>query len=150
MLSDIFPTGLECGVLPSKIAPGSTVAIVGAGPVGLAALIAARFYSPSLIIMICTNANRLKVAKELGADLCVVNPRGGGNGGVKETVMEATGGRGVDAVLEAVGVKEAFELCEEIVAPGGVIANVGVHGKKVDLHLEDLWARNICKFLFVG
>lgn len=144
MLSDIFPTGLECGVLNSKVEPGSTVAIVGAGPVGLAALITAQFYSPSTIIMVCTNENRLKVAKEMGADFCV-NPKEGLEETVRK-VMEWTGGTGADCVMEAVGVPDTFELCEKIVAPGGVIANVGVHGKKVDLHLEDLWAKNICMF----
>lgn len=139
MLSDIFPTGLECGVLNSKVTPGSSVAIVGGGPVGLAAMITAQFYSPSAIIMICTNESRLAVAKELGADY-IVNPK---KEDVEEVVRGITGGRGCDCVMEAVGVPASFEMCENIVAPGGVIANVGVHGTKVDLHLEDLWAKNI-------
>ncbi|MDB5562611.1 MAG: alcohol dehydrogenase [Hyphomicrobiales bacterium] len=139
MLSDILPTGFECGVLNGKVAPGGTVAIVGAGPIGLAALLTAQFYAPAEIIMIDLDDNRLKVAKRFGAT-SVINSTGGN---ASETVMAMTGGRGVDTAIEAVGIPMTFELCEKIVAPGGVIANVGVHGVKVDLHLENLWDRNI-------
>ncbi|KAH8660960.1 chaperonin 10-like protein [Tricladium varicosporioides] len=139
MLSDIFPTGLECGVLNGKVEPGSTVVIVGAGPVGLAAMITAQLYSPSMIIMIDTDQNRLKVAHELGAHH-TVDPT---NGKAEEFVKGVTDGKGCDTVIEAVGVPASFELCQNLVAPGGVIANVGVHGTKVDLHLESLWAQNI-------
>jgi len=138
MLSDLFPTGLECGVLNSKISPGSTVAIVGAGPIGLAAMITAQLYSPSAVIMIDMDENRLKMAKEFGATHTVVS----GEGAV-EKVMETTGGRGCDAVLEAVGIPATFEMAQDLVAVGGVIANVGVHGKPVSLHLEKLWDKNI-------
>ena len=139
LLSDILPTGFECGVLNGKVEPGSTVAIVGAGPIGLAALLTAQFYSPAEIIMIDTDANRLEVAKRFGATAVV----DASAGRAAETVLELTGGRGVDTAIEAVGVPASFTTCERIVAPGGVIANVGVHGVKVDLHLEDLWSRNI-------
>jgi alcohol dehydrogenase len=139
MLSDILPTGFECGVLNGKVAPGGTVAIVGAGPIGLAALLTAQFYAPAEIIMIDLDDNRLEVAKRFGAT-SVINSTGGK---ASETVMAMTGGRGVDTAIEAVGIPTTFELCETIVAPGGVIANVGVHGVKVDLHLENLWDRNI-------
>ncbi len=139
MLSDIFPTGLECGVLNGKVEPGSTVVIVGAGPVGLAAMITAQLYSPSTIIMIDMDHNRLKVAKTLGAHH-TIDPR---DGNAEEAVKALTGGKGCDTVIEAVGVPQTFELCQNLVAPGGVIANVGVHGTKVDLHLENLWAQNI-------
>jgi alcohol dehydrogenase len=140
MLSDIFPTGLECGVLNGKVNPGSTVAIVGAGPVGLAALITARLYSPSLIIMIDSDINRLETAKKLGAHY-TIDPT---NGEAAKNVKSITDGKGCDAVIEAVGIPATFELCQELVAPGGTIANVGVHGTKVDLHLEKLWSQNIC------
>lgn len=139
MLSDILPTGFECGVLNGKVQPGSTVAIVGAGPIGLAALLTAQFYSPAEIIMIDLDENRLAVAKRFGATGTVNS----GTGDVAEAVMKMTGGRGVDTAIEAVGIPATFELCELIVAPGGTIANIGVHGTKVELHLERLWDRNL-------
>lgn len=139
MLSDILPTGFECGVLNGKVVPGSTVAIVGAGPVGLAALLTAQFYSPAEIIMIDLDDNRLEVARAFGATQ-VINSA---NGAAAEAVMALTGGLGVDTAIEAVGIPATFILCEAIVAAGGTIANVGVHGTKVDLHLERLWAHNI-------
>jgi alcohol dehydrogenase len=139
MLSDILPTGFECGVLNGKVQPGSTVAIVGSGPIGLAALLTAQFYAPADIIMIDLDDNRLEVAKRFGAT-AVVNSS---DGKARETVMKLTGGRGVDTAIEAVGVPATFELCEQLVAPGGTIANIGVHGKPVTLHLEQLWDRNI-------
>ena len=139
MLSDILPTGFECGVLNGKVEPGSTVAIVGAGPIGLAALLTAQFYSPAEIIMVDLDDNRLQVSKRLGAT-AVINA---GNGKAADAVMKLTGGRGVDTAIEAVGVPASFLTCEDIVAPGGTIANIGVHGIKVDLHLERLWAQNI-------
>jgi len=139
MLSDILPTGFECGVLNGKVEPGSTVAIVGSGPIGLAALLTAQFYSPAEIIMIDLDDNRLEVAKRFGATT-VINST---DGKAVEKVMKMTGKRGVDTAIEAVGIPATFELCEQLVAPGGTIANIGVHGKKVDLHLESLWDRNI-------
>jgi alcohol dehydrogenase len=139
MLSDILPTGFECGVLNGKVEPGSTVAIVGSGPIGLAALLTAQFYSPAEIIMVDLDDNRLAVAKHFGATATVNSS----DGKAVEAIMKMTGKRGVDTAIEAVGVPATFELCEKIVAPGGVIANIGVHGKKVDLHLESLWDRNI-------
>lgn len=139
MLSDILPTGFECGVLNGKVAPGSTVAIVGAGPIGLAALLTAQLYSPAEIIVIDLDDNRLAMAKKFGATQ-VINSS---DGKAAESVKALTGGRGVDAAIEAVGIPVTFELCEKIVDPGGVIANIGVHGQKVDLHLETLWSQNI-------
>ena len=139
MLSDILPTGFECGVLNGKVQPGNTVAIVGAGPIGLAALLTAQFYSPAEIIMIDLDQNRLDLAKGFGATAIVDST----DGGAISAVMKLTGGRGVDTAIEAVGLPATFELCEGIVAPGGTIANVGVHGTKVVLHLERLWDRNI-------
>jgi alcohol dehydrogenase len=139
MLSDILPTGFECGVLNGKVEPGSIVAIVGAGPVGMAALLTAQFFSPAEIIMIDLDGNRLEVARRFGATTVVNNS----DGNAVETIMNLTGRRGVDTAIEAVGVPATFELCAKIIAPGGIIANVGVHGVKVDLHLESLWDRNI-------
>jgi alcohol dehydrogenase len=139
MLSDILPTGFECGVLNGKVAPGSTIAIVGSGPVGLAALLTAHFYSPAEIIMIDLDDNRLEIARRFGATSTVNST----DGNAMAAVMALTGNRGVDTAIEAVGVPATFELCEQIIAPGGVIANVGVHGKPVALHLEQLWDRNI-------
>jgi alcohol dehydrogenase len=139
MLSDILPTGFECGVLNGRVQPGNTVAIVGSGPIGLAALLTAQFYSPAEIIMIDLDDNRLKVAKRFGATV-VINST---DGKAVEAVMKMTGGRGVDTAIEAVGIPATFEMCEKIIAPGGTIANIGVHGTKVDLHLENLWDRNL-------
>lgn len=139
MLSDILPTALECGVLNGRVQPGSTVAIVGAGPIGLATLLTAQFYSPAEIIMIDLNDDRLAAAKRFGASATVNS----GDGKAAEAVMQLTDGRGVDTAIEAVGVPATFELCQQIVAAGGTIANIGVHGVKVDLHLESLWDRNI-------
>jgi alcohol dehydrogenase len=139
MLSDILPTGFECGVLNGKVAPGSTVAIVGSGPVGLAALLTAQLYSPAEIIMIDLDDNRLEVARKFGATQTINSTDGKAAG----AVMALTDKRGVDTAIEAVGIPTTFELCEKIIAPGGTIANIGVHGVKVDLHLERLWDSNI-------
>jgi alcohol dehydrogenase len=139
MLSDILPTALECGVLNGRVQPGGTVAIVGSGPIGLAALLTAQFYSPAQTIMIDLDDGRLEVAKRFGATHTINSS----NGKAVETVMKLTDGLGVDTAIEAVGMPATFELCQQIVAAGGVLANIGVHGVKVDLHLEKLWDRNI-------
>jgi alcohol dehydrogenase len=139
MLSDIFPTGFECGVLNGRVQPGDSVAIVGAGPVGLAAMLTAQLYSPSQLIHIDQDQNRLAAAKSLGATTTIDNT----DGKAAEKVMALTGGLGADVVIEAVGLAATFELCQKLVAPGGRIANVGVHGKSATLHLETLWSRNI-------
>lgn len=139
MLSDILPTGFECGVLNGKVAPGSTLAIVGSGPIGLAALLTAQFYSPAQVIMIDLDDNRLGMARQFGATDTINS----GDGRAAERVKTLTGGRGVDTAIEAVGVPATFLLCQDLIAAGGTIANVGVHGQKVDLHLERLWSQNI-------
>lgn len=139
MLSDILPTGFECGVLNGKVQPGATIAIVGAGPIGLAALLTAQFYSPSELMVIDFDDNRLEMSSRFGATTTINNR----DGKAVEKIMKMTDGRGVDTAIEAVGVPSSFVTCEDIVAPGGVIANIGVHGVKVDLHLERLWDRNI-------
>lgn len=139
MLSDILPTGFECGVLNGEVKPGDTIAIVGAGPIGLAVLLTAQFYSPAAIIMIDLDDKRLAVAKSFGATTLINSS----NGDAAEQVMKLTNGAGVDAAIEAVGMPATFDICQAIVAVGGRIANVGVHGKPVELHLENLWDRNI-------
>ena len=139
MLSDILPTGFECGVLNGQVKPGDTVAIVGAGPIGLAALLTAQFYTPAEIIMIDMDDNRLAVSKQFGATQTVNNR----NEDAIRRVYELTGNKGADVVIEAVGVPATFELCQSIVAPGGHIANIGVHGKSATLHLEKLWSHNV-------
>ncbi len=139
MLSDILPTGFECGVLNGQVKPGDIVAIVGSGPVGLAALLTAQFFTPAEIIMVDLDDNRLAVAKTFGANQTVNS----GHGHAIEEIMRLTGNKGVDVAIEAVGIPATFELCEKIIAPGGHLANVGVHGKSVELHLETLWAQNI-------
>lgn len=139
MLSDILPTGFECGVLNGQVKPGDVIAIVGAGPVGLAALLTAQFYSPSRIIMIDQDDNRLKVSKTFGAT-DTINSK---SSNVKQKVMELTDNKGVDVSIEAVGIPETLELCFDIITAGGHIANIGVHGKSVLLHMENLWSHNI-------
>jgi alcohol dehydrogenase len=139
MLSDILPTGFECGVLNGQVKPGDTVAIVGAGPVGLAVLLTAQFYSPAAIFMIDLDDKRLAVAKQFGATTQINSS----DGQAAKHLMELTEGAGVDVAIEAVGIPATFDICQGIVAPGGRIANVGVHGKPVVLHMEKLWDRNI-------
>ena len=139
MLSDILPTGFECGVLNGQVKPGDTVAIVGAGPIGLAVLLTAQFYSPAAILMIDLDDNRLRVAKDFGATTLINSA----DGKAVERVLELTGGEGVDVAVEAVGMPATFDICQSILAPGGRLANVGVHGKPVELHVEKLWDRNI-------
>ncbi len=139
MLSDILPTGFEVGVLNGKVKPGDTVAIVGGGPVGLAALLTAQLYSPAELIMVDLDDNRLAEAKKLGATKTVNS----GDGKAVEKVKALTGGVGVDVAIEAVGIPATFDVCQEIVAAGGHIANVGVHGKPVSLKLEKLWIQNV-------
>lgn len=138
-LADILPTAYEVGVLNGGVQPGDTVAIVGAGPVGLAAILTAKLYTPGRIIAIDLAASRLEKARELGADFTIDN----GTENAVERVMELTGGLGADVVIEAVGRPETFELCTELVRPGGRIANVGVHGHPVTLHLERLWIHGV-------
>ncbi|MFA6598190.1 MAG: zinc-dependent alcohol dehydrogenase family protein [Ignavibacteriaceae bacterium] len=136
MLSDILPTGFECGVLKGEVKPGDTVAIVGAGPIGLAALLTAQFYSPAEIIMVDLDENRLSVAKTFGATKLVSK-------NAVDEIMKLTNGKGVDVAIEAVGISATFDICQAIVAAGGHIANIGVHGKSVELHLEKLWSKTI-------
>ncbi len=134
MLSDIMPTGLEIGVKPVDV-----IAIIGAGPVGMSTLLTAQFYSPARIIMIDTDPARLGLARQFGATDTVEV----GREDATAAVMALTGGQGVDVAIEAVGVPATFDVCRTIVAAGGRIANVGVHGKPVELHIEELWIKNI-------
>ncbi|MCW2876396.1 MAG: alcohol dehydrogenase [Sphaerisporangium sp.] len=138
LVTDILPTAYEVGVRNGHVEPGDTVVIVGAGPVGLAAVITARLYSPSTIIVIDKAVTRLQAAKDLGAHIVA-----GPDSNIVELVQAATDGLGADVVMEAVGTPQTFELCTTLVRPGGRIANIGVHGKPATLHLEDLWIRDI-------
>jgi alcohol dehydrogenase len=138
-LSDILPTSYECGVLNGAVKPGDSVAIVGAGPIGLAAVLLSRLHSPSLILAIDLEPARLERARQLGADATIRS----GMEDVPARVRELTGGAGVDVAMEAVGIPETFELCADLLKPGGRLANIGVHGEPVTLHLERLWAHNI-------
>jgi len=139
MLADILPTGYEVGVLNGKVGPGDTVAVVGAGPIGLSAITGARLYTPGRVIAIDLADARLKAALEFGADLTVNN----GHEDAVAYVQSVTGGRGADVAIEAVGVPASFELCTSLVRPGGHVANIGVHGKPATLHLESLWIKDI-------
>src|SRR5262249_10323983 len=139
MLSDILPTGFECGVLNGRVRPGDVIAIVGAGPIGLAALLTARLYSPSDVIMIDLDDHRLGTATRLGAARAIHS----GREDAVHRVTELTGGRGVDVAIEAVGVPATFDVCQSVVGAGGRIASIGVFGKSVELRLERLWSQNI-------
>jgi len=139
MLSDILPTGFEIGVQYGRVAPGDTVAVVGAGPVGLAVVATSSLYGAAQIVAIDLDENRLDIAKSVGATHCVNS----GAADWKEQVLALTDGYGVDVAVEAVGVPATFEMCTQLVRPGGRVANVGVHGKPVQLALQDLWIKNI-------
>lgn len=139
MLADILPTGYEVGVLNGQVQPGDVVAVVGAGPIGLAAIMGAKLLSPSHIIAIDLADTRLDAAKQFGADVVINNS----DGDAVAAVMDMTDGLGADVAIEAVGVPAAFELTARLARPGGHIANIGVHGEPAALHLEDLWIRNV-------
>jgi alcohol dehydrogenase len=138
-LADILPTSFEVGVLAGHVKPGDTVAIVGAGPIGLAAVLTARLFTPAHVVAIDLDESRLERARELGADVTVAS----GIEDPVEVVQRLTDGLGADVAIEAVGVPETFELCTELVRPGGRVANVGVHGHPATLHLEKLWIRDV-------
>jgi alcohol dehydrogenase len=138
-LADILPTAYEVGVLNGRVEPGDTVAIVGAGPIGLAAIMTAKLHTPGRIVAIDLADSRLERALEFGADVTINN----GNEDAVAKVMSLTGGLGADVAIEAVGVPATFELCTELIRPGGRVANVGVHGKCATLHLETLWTRDV-------
>ena len=139
MLADILPTGYEVGVLNGAVRPGDTVAVVGSGPIGLAAIMGARLFSPAHVVAIDLADSRLEAAKRFGADVTI-------NAGTQDAVAlvrEMTGGLGADTAIEAVGVPASFEQCTELIRPGGRVANVGVHGAPAALHLESLWIKNV-------
>jgi alcohol dehydrogenase len=138
-LADILPTAYETGVVSGMVAPGDTVAIVGAGPIGLAAILTAQLHTPGRIIAINHSDGRLVLAERFGADVVINNSEVD----AVAAVMELTDGLGADVAMEAVGVPETFELATELVRPGGRIANMGVHGTPADLHLERLWIRDV-------
>ncbi|MHB9864231.1 zinc-dependent alcohol dehydrogenase family protein [Streptomyces sp. YIM S03343] len=138
LLADIFPTAYEVGILNGQVRPGDTVVVVGAGPVGLAAIATARLLSPERIVAVDLADARLDAAKRLGADV-VVNAAEA----PEQLVADLTDGLGADVVIEAVGLPETFEVCTRMVRPGGRVANVGVHGRPATLHLEELWIKNV-------
>ena len=140
MLSDILPTGYEIGVLKGKVEPGCSVAIVGSGPVGLAALLTAQFYSPAKLIMVDLDDNRLDTAVSFGATHKINSSDP--EKAIQE-IYDLTDGRGVDVAIEAVGIPETFDLCQKIIGVDGTVANCGVHGKPVQFDLDTLWIRNI-------
>jgi alcohol dehydrogenase len=137
LLADILPTAYEVGVLNAGVRPGETVVVVGAGPIGLAAIVTARLFSPARIVAVDLSGTRLRAAKDLGADAVA------GPADAAALVGDLTGGLGAEVVMEAVGVPETFELCTRMLRPGGRLANIGVHGRPATLHLEDLWAKNV-------
>jgi alcohol dehydrogenase len=139
MLSDILPTGFEIGVQYGQVKPGDVVAVIGAGPVGLAAIATAGLYGAATIIAIDLDTNRLEQSRQFGATDTVRSDAADW----KEQVLALTDGAGVDVAIEAVGIPGTFTMATEIVRPGGHVANVGVHGKPVELHLEDLWIQNV-------
>ncbi len=138
-LADILPTAYEVGVVNGMVSPGDVVAIVGAGPIGLAAILTAQLYTPGQIVAIDLADSRLESAVRFGADITINN----GREDAVAKVMELTDGLGADAAFEAVGVPETFELAADLIRPGGRIANIGVHGKPASLHLEKLWIRDV-------
>ena len=139
LLSDILPTGFEIGVQYGHVNPGDVVAVIGSGPVGLSAVMTARLYGPSKIIAIDLDDARLARANDFGATDTVNS----GDPNWKDQVLALTDGLGVDVAIEAVGVPETFTMATVIVRPGGNVANIGVHGKSVDLALNELWIKNI-------
>ncbi len=139
MLADILPTGYEVGVLNGQVRPGDVVAVVGAGPIGLAAIIGSRLFSPTTVVSIDLADSRLEAAKSFGADVTVNNSRED----AVAVVQSLTGGLGADVAIEAVGTAPTFELATRLIRPGGHVANIGVHGTPATLHLEDLWIRNV-------
>jgi alcohol dehydrogenase len=138
LLADILPTSYEVGVLAGKVRPGDVVVIVGAGPIGLAAVMTAKLYSPSRIVVVDPAAPRRDAAKRIGADVVLDSADN-----VEEVVGSLTGGLGADVVMEAVGIPDSFELCTRLVRPGGHVANIGVHGAAATLHLETLWIKDV-------
>jgi alcohol dehydrogenase len=138
-LADILPTSYEVGVLAGRVEPGDTVAVVGAGPIGLAAVMTARLFTPGRIVVLDIADARLEKAREFGADVTINNAETD----AVAAVMDLTDGLGADVAIEAVGVPETFELCAELIRPGGRVANVGVHGHPATLHLERLWIRDV-------
>ncbi len=139
MLADIGPTGYEVGVLNGKVAPGDTIAVVGAGPIGLSVIMGAKLFSPAHVVAVDLADSRLEAAKRFGADV-TVNPS---REDAVAVVRELTEGLGADVAVESVGVPATFEQCTALVRPGGTVANVGVHGEPASLHLEDLWIKDV-------
>lgn len=138
MLADILPTSYEVGALNGQVRPGDTVVIVGAGPIGLAAVLTSKLFSPSHLVVVDKAPARRQAALSLGADIALDVDED-----VAGTLKGITAGLGADVAIEAVGIPATFEQCVELVRPGGRVANVGVHGSPATLHLETAWIRNL-------
>ena len=139
-LADILPTGYEVGVRNGQVKPGDVVVVVGAGPVGLAAIQTASLAGAASIIALETADFRLEQAQRFGADVAI----SAADANAEEQVAALTdGGLGADVAIEAVGTPGTFDICTRVVRPGGVIANIGVHGAPTTLHLEELWIKNV-------
>lgn len=138
LLADILPTSYEVGVLAGRVEPGDTVVIVGAGPIGLAAITTAQLLSPSHIIVVDPAESRRNAAVDFGAQEAVPD-----QAEALTLTRHLTNGLGADVVIEAVGIPETFEMCTTLVRAGGHVANAGVHGKPATLHLEDLWIKDV-------
>jgi len=139
MLSDIIPTSFEIGVRYGRVKPGDTVAVVGSGPIGLAAMMTSHLYGAARVIALDLDANRLDQARSFGATDTVESTAPDW----KEQVLAMTDGLGVDVAIEAVGIPATFEACTQIVRPGGSVANIGVHGAPAQLALDELWIKDI-------
>ena len=137
-LADSLPTGYEVGVLAGNVRPGDTVAVVGAGAVGLSAILTTGLWGASKVIAIDSNKFRLSKALEFGAtDTVEAGP------GAASDVIALTDGLGVDVSIEAVGYPETLLTAASMVRPGGTIANIGVHGAPVELPMQDMWIGNV-------
>jgi alcohol dehydrogenase len=140
MLSDILPTGFEIGVRNGQVKPGDVVGVVGAGPVGLSAIMTAGLYGPSRVIAIDLDDNRLQLARSFGASDTV---NSGADDWQDQVLAMTADGLGVDVAIEAVGIPTTFQMCTSLIRPGGAVANVGVHGTSVELALQDLWIKDV-------
>lgn len=138
LFADIFPTSYEVGVLNGRVSPGDAIVIVGAGPIGLAAIATCLLMSPLHIVVVDPAPSRREAARLAGASVTL-----GPDEDVQSVILGLTEELGADVAIEAVGLPESFELCTRLIRPGGHVANVGVHGAPSTLHLEDLWIKDL-------
>ncbi|KAK2604442.1 hypothetical protein N8I77_007373 [Diaporthe amygdali] len=145
LMADIFPTGYFGAknafsrLTPSEIANG-TVVVVGCGPVGLCAIIAALEYKPKHLFAVDSVDSRLEEARKLGAEpLNFVKDKEG----MFEKVKSVTEGRGADAVIEVVGLSPALRTAFDLVRPWGVISSIGVHNAEIPFSGNDGYNKNV-------